>query len=106
MGVDIDPELVKRSRANARLAGLADKLTFRQEDVLNLKDLGDASVVMLYMGEDVNLRLRPILQKSLKPGSRIVSHDFPMGDWKPDQRIAVSDRGGQEHVLYLWNIGR
>jgi len=106
VGVDLNPERVKDSNANAKKEMVTDKVQFRQGDVLNIKDLGDASVVMLYMGEDVNLRLMPILKKTLKPGSRVVSHDFPMGDWKPDQKIQVTDEDGEEHDVYLWTIGR
>jgi uncharacterized protein (TIGR03000 family) len=105
VGVDIDPERIKESKENAKKAGVEDKVEFRQEDVLNLKGLSDASVVMLYMGEDVNLRLRPILQKTLKPGSRIVSHQFLMGDWKPLKSTAATDDNGGEYDLYLWKIG-
>jgi uncharacterized protein (TIGR03000 family) len=106
VGVDIDENLVKLSKENAEKAGVTDRVSFRKGDVLDLKDLGDANVVMLYMGEDVNLRLMPILKKSLKPGSRIVSHDFKMGDWKPEKKITVVDDGGDEHELYLWRIGK
>jgi uncharacterized protein (TIGR03000 family) len=105
VGVDLDPERIKDSKATARAAGVENKVEFRQEDVLKLKDIGDASVVMLYMGEDLNLRLRPILQKSLKPGSRIVSHRFTMGDWKPLKTITVKDQKGTEYKLHLWKLG-
>jgi uncharacterized protein (TIGR03000 family) len=105
VGVDIDAKLVNLSKAEAKKAKVDDRVQFRTQDVLDIKDLGDASVVMMYMGEDVNLRLRPILQKSLKPGSRIVSHDFKMGDWQPEQTIKmVSEEDGDEHILYLWKI--
>ena len=106
VGVDIEADLVDVSRIYAREAGVADRLEFRKGDVLDIKDLADASVVMLYMGEDVNLRLRPIFQKTLKPGSRIVSHDFPMGDWKPEKKLTVLDDDGDEHDIYLWIVGR
>jgi len=106
VGVDIDPNLVKLSQDNAKAAGVADRVKFRQGDVLDLKDLGDATVVMLYMGEDVNLRLRPLLKKVLRPGARIVSHDFSMGDWKADRKIEIEDDLGDEHELYLWKIGK
>jgi uncharacterized protein (TIGR03000 family) len=104
VGVDIEKDLVERSRKYAKEAKVADKVEFRQADVLTLKDLGDASVVMMYMGEDVNLRLMPILKSTLKPGSRIVSHDFKMGDWTADRTVTVFDESGDEHVLYLWKI--
>lgn len=105
VGVDIDEDLVKLSKEEAKTAKVDDRVSFRKQDVLEIKDLADASVVMLYMGEDVNLRLRPILQKTLKPGSRIVSHDFKMGDWAPDKKITVfSNEDGDDHELYLWTI--
>ena len=105
VGVDLDPERIKDSKANAKREKVEDKVEFRQEDVLKLKDLGDASVVMLYLGNDVNERLKPILQKTLKPGSRVVSHRFTMGDWKPLKTITVKDVDGIEYVLHLWKIG-
>src|SRR5262245_47694131 len=75
VGVDLDPNRVKDSKEAAKKSGVEDRLEFREGDVLNISDLRDADVILLYMGEDVNLRLRPILQKTLKPGSRIVSHE-------------------------------
>jgi uncharacterized protein (TIGR03000 family) len=104
VGIDIDPLLVKLAQKFAVEAKVADKLTFREQDVLTLKDLSEASVVMMYMGEDVNLRLMPILKKTLKPGSRIVSHDFKMGDWKPDATVKAYDDFGEEHIVYMWTI--
>ena len=95
----------RNRRLTPRQAKVEDRVEFRQEDVLKLKDLGDASVVMLYLGNDVNLRLRPILQKTLKPGSRIVSHRFTMGDWKPLKTITVKDVDGIVYELHLWKIG-
>ena len=107
VGVDIDSDRILESAANAEAEKVSDKVQFRQGDVLQkMKDLGDASVVMLYMGKDVNLRLMPILKKTLKPGSRIVSHDFSMGDWKAEKTVIVEDEFGDEHILYLWTIGK
>jgi uncharacterized protein (TIGR03000 family) len=105
VGVDLDPERVKDSKANAKAAKVEDRVAFREEDVLKMKDLGDASVVMLYLGNDVNERLKPILKKTLKPGSRVVSHRFTMGDWKPQKTVTVKDTDGIEYVLHLWTIG-
>jgi uncharacterized protein (TIGR03000 family) len=105
VGVDLDPERVKDSKANAKKERVEDKVEFREGDVLKLKDLGDASVVMLYLGNDVNERLKPILQKTLKPGSRVVSHRFTMGDWKPQKSITVKDSDGIDYDLHLWTIG-
>jgi uncharacterized protein (TIGR03000 family) len=104
VGVDLDPLLVKLSRDNAKDYKVEDRVRFRVQDVLTIKDLADASVVMLYMGEDVNLRLMPILKSTLKPGARIVSHDFKMGDWTPDKMVTVYDDDNDEHFLYLWTI--
>jgi uncharacterized protein (TIGR03000 family) len=107
VGVDIDPVRIMESVSNAEEEKVTDKVKFRQGDVLqHIKDLGDASVVMLYMGKDVNVRLMPILKKTLKPGSRIVSHDFSMGSWKTDRTITIEDEFGDEHILYLWTIGK
>jgi uncharacterized protein (TIGR03000 family) len=104
VGVDIDENLVKLSRENAQKAKVDDRVSFRKQDVLDIKDLGDASVVMLYMGEDVNARLMPILKKTLKVGSRIVSHDFKMADWEPEKTVTIVDDSGDEHIIYLWSI--
>jgi uncharacterized protein (TIGR03000 family) len=104
VGVDIDPQRIRESQANARAHQVADKLEFRQGDVLDIKDLSSASVVTLYMSDDLNLRLRPILQKTLKPGARVVSHRFTMGDWKPLKTITVTDRDGENYRILLWKI--
>jgi uncharacterized protein (TIGR03000 family) len=104
VGVDLDPERIKDSKANAKAAKVEDKVEFRQEDVLKLKNLREASVVLLYLGDDVNLRLRPILQKTLKPGARVVSHRFNMGDWQPLKTVTVKDRDGVGYELHLWKV--
>ena len=104
VGVDLDPALVKKSKEDAEKAGVADKVEFRVGDVLKIKDLSSATVVMLYMGDDVNLRLRPILQKTLRPGARIVSHRFGMGDWEPDRTDTFDGEDGDEYTLLLWTI--
>ena len=105
VGIDIDAKLVRLAKEEAKKSKVEDRVQFRQQDVLELKDLADASVVMMYMGDDVNSRLRPILRKSLKAGARIVSHDFKMGDWEPDRVVRfTSDEDFEEHVLYLWTI--
>jgi uncharacterized protein (TIGR03000 family) len=103
VGVDIDPKMVAISKENADKAEVADKLEFRVGDVLKIKDLPDASVVLLYMGDDINLRLRPILKQKLKPGSRVVSHRFTMGDWEPDQTTTLKV-GDEKFLVHLWTI--
>lgn len=83
IGVDVDPELIEQSIKNARQAGVAELVEFRLQDLFQA-DISQATVVMLYLGTDVNLRLRPKLLKELKPGSRVISNSFLLGDWQPD----------------------
>lgn len=109
VGVDIDPERIKDSRRTAKEYGVEDKVEWREGDVLKkIGDLEEASVVMLYMGDDIGARLAPILQKRLKPGTRVVSHRFKLGDWKPDKTITVDDpemANSEPTVdLHLWVI--
>jgi len=104
---DIEPELAERTKSNAKKAGVADKLKVEVRDILTLteKDVADLDVVMLYMGDDLNLRLRPLLQKALRPGARVVSHRFRMGDWQPTKTITYRAKDGWEYELHLWVIG-
>jgi SAM-dependent methyltransferase len=107
LGVEIVPELVEKSRENAKKAGVADRVEFRLQDLF-ATDLSQASVITMYLLPDVNLLLKPRLLK-LQPGTRIVSHDWDMGDWKPDRVITVEapDKPiGREKVsrLYLWTV--
>jgi uncharacterized protein (TIGR03000 family) len=104
VGIDIDPKRIKESVENAKKAKVEDKIEFREGDVLKLKDVSEANVVTLYLFPEVNEALAPMLRRSLKPGSRIVSHDFRMGDWQPEKEITVKDVEGQEHTLFLWTI--
>ena len=100
--VDIDPERIAESRANARAAGVADRIRFLNEDLLTT-DLGGATIVTLYLSNELNLALRPKLERELKPGARVVSHWHSMGDWKPQAAIGVPSEWG-ERYLYLWTI--
>ncbi len=107
LGVEIVPDLVEQSRENARRAGVADRVEFRVQDLFET-DLSGATVITMYLLPDVNLKLRPKLQ-ALKPGTRIVSHDWDMGDWAPDRTVTVDapDKPiGREKVsrLYLWTV--
>jgi len=104
VGIDLDEKLVKECKAAAKKAGVDDKVEFRKGNVLEVEDLSDATVVLLYMGEDINLRLRPILQKTLKPGARVVSHRFTMGDWEPTQKKTVDSTVGYPCDVLLWEI--
>jgi SAM-dependent methyltransferase len=103
VGVDIDPERINESVANARKAGVERLVTFKLQDAMKT-DVSDASVVMLYLLSFANVQLRPILQQQLKPGARIVSHNFGMGDWEPEQVDSFKDANGGTRTLYLWRI--
>jgi SAM-dependent methyltransferase len=98
VGIDINPARIEEARANAREAGVDDRVSFEANDLFDA-DIRSATVVALYLLPDVNLRLRPRLERELKPGTRIVSHAFDMGDWKPDRQLIVA---GER--LYLWTI--
>ncbi|HZO42619.1 MAG TPA: class I SAM-dependent methyltransferase [Methylomirabilota bacterium] len=102
VGIEIDPHLVAQSAESARRAGVADRVKFRAADLFEA-DLSDATVVTLYLSPELNLRLRPKLLRELRPGSRIVSHDFPMGDWTPQHTISVPTRDRVSKV-FLWVV--
>ena len=100
--VDIDPRRIAESRENAREAGVADRIRFLNQDLL-ATDIGDATVVMLFLSARLNLALRPKLLRELKPGTRVVSHWHDMGDWMPQESLLV-DSGGRERNVYLWTL--
>jgi len=103
VGIEIDPGLVAYSRELAQKAGVGDRVTFRSDDLLET-NLSDATVVTLYLSYSMNLRLRPKLLRELRPGARIVSHDFDMGvDWLPNQTIQVMWRDRMSNV-FLWVV--
>ena len=87
LGIEINPELVEKSRQNALAAGVSQRVSFREQDLFKT-DLSPASVITLYLLPEVNLELRPKLLH-LRPGTRVVSHDFDMGDWEPDRTLSV-----------------
>jgi SAM-dependent methyltransferase len=97
VGVDIDPDRIREARSNAREAGVADKVTFIEGDLFQM-DFSDADVVTLYLLPDLNLKLRPKLL-ALRPGTRIVSHAFDMGDWKPEITQVVDGRD-----VFAWTV--
>jgi len=102
VGIDLDPERIAEATANAKKAGVADRVKFIQGDLFDA-DIKDATVVTLYLLPDVNLKLRPKLLRDLKPGTRIVSHNYDMGDWKPEQSAKVVVEG-TEHMVYMWRV--
>jgi ribosomal protein L11 methylase PrmA len=102
VGVDIDPERVKEANDNAAKAGVADRVRFVQQDLFQT-DIRDATVVTLYLLPAVNMRLRPKLLKDLKPGTRVVSHNYDMGDWAPLKTIIVN-LPEDAHTVYYWIV--
>jgi tRNA G37 N-methylase Trm5 len=104
VGIDIDPARIAEGQANARAAGVEGRVEFRQQDALQA-DLSQATVVTLYLLSSSNVKLRPRLVGQLKPGSRIVSHQFGMGDWPPDKVDTFTDANGTSRTLYLWTVG-
>ncbi|MDQ3668455.1 MAG: class I SAM-dependent methyltransferase [Acidobacteriota bacterium] len=99
VGVDIDPDRIKEANANAKQAGVSERVKFIQQDLFQT-DFKEASVVTLYLLPDINLKLRPKLLSELKPGTRVVSHAFDMGDWKPDKTASAEG----ERTIYYWII--
>ena len=98
VGYDLNPERIQEANENAKKAGVTGQVEFRQKDLFTA-DLHEASVVTLYLLPSVNLKLRPKLFQELKPGSRVVSHDFDMGDWAPDKTVDLDG-----HKIYFWVI--
>ncbi len=98
VGIDINPVRIQESNENAKNAGVTNLVTFRNEDLFEA-DFKEASVVTLYLLPSLNVKLRPKLWKDLKPGSRIVSHDFDMGDWPPEKTVELDG-----HTIYFWTV--
>ncbi len=98
VGIDIDPQRVKEATDNVQKSGVADRVRIIQGDLFET-DISEATVVTLYLLPSLNQKLMPKLMKELKPGTRIVSHAFDMGDWKPEQELDVNGRR-----VYFWTI--
>ncbi|HLH43796.1 MAG TPA: class I SAM-dependent methyltransferase [Bryobacteraceae bacterium] len=106
VGIDINPERIAEARANAKRAGVENRVRFEEGDLFTA-DIHEATVVTLFLLSSVNQRLRPKLQAELQPGARIVSNTFDMGDWKPDKEATVEtadDSAYFSRKLYLWTI--
>ncbi|MEX0994807.1 MAG: class I SAM-dependent methyltransferase, partial [Balneolaceae bacterium] len=97
-GVDLNPERVEEAEENARSAGVTNRVLFLEEDIFET-DFSQASVITMYLLSSVNRELRPSLLENLRPGSRIVSHSFDMGDWEPDEELRIDNR-----TVYYWVI--
>ena len=104
VGIDIDPKILEKAKENVKKAKVEDRVELRVGDILNVKDMSDASVVLLYIGDDLGERLSPVLQKTLKPGARVVSHRFRLGDWEPTKSVTVKGEDGSEYELHLWVV--
>ena len=98
VGIDIDPKRIAEANANAKSARVTDKVRFVEADLFEA-DIREATVVTLYLLTRLNAKLRPKLMADLRPGTRVVSHAFDMGDWAPEQKATV---GGS--IVYLWRI--
>ena len=101
VGIDYDPERIAEANANAARRGVQDLVTFIQQDAMQA-DVSEATVVTLYLLSSSNRKLRPILTRQLRPGARIVSHAFRMGDWRPDVTHEFEDERGTLRTLHLW----
>jgi len=104
VGVDIEPYRVAESRASAKKAGVEDLVTFSLQDSMTV-DLSPATVVMLYLVQWSTSKLQPIISRQVRPGTRIVSHNFVFDDWTPDKTEKFTDAGGWVRTLYLWIAG-
>jgi precorrin-6B methylase 2 len=98
LGIEIDPRRIAEAHANAQKAGVADRVTFRQENLFHAP-LGEATVLTMYLLQSVNLKLRPRILKEMRPGARVVSHAFDMGEWAPDRHEQVDGND-----VYLWVV--
>ena len=103
VGFEIDPVLVKASRQLIKQAGLEELVEIREQDIRTV-DFSPASVVTMYLYPAANLRLRPVLMRELKPGARVISHDFGMGSWEPDRVERLEDTAGLSRTIYRWRI--
>ena len=100
LGIDIDPERIKDGNANAKAAGVTDKVEFREQNLFET-DISQASVLTLYLFPEINRKLRPKILAEMKPGSRVVSHQFDMGDWKPE---AETRSPSGSNRVFLWIV--
>jgi uncharacterized protein (TIGR03000 family) len=108
-GIDFDPTKAKETAENVKKAGLDGKISVKEGNALKLgaEELGDVTVLMLYMGNELNIRIRPLIWEHMKPCSRVVSHRFIMGDWKPDKTSKVTregDYGVEDFTLHVWTV--
>ncbi|HKY29409.1 MAG TPA: class I SAM-dependent methyltransferase [Pyrinomonadaceae bacterium] len=103
VGIEIDPKMVEVARERARATEVSALVTFSNADMFRT-NIREATVVTLYLSNKINLLLRPKLLRELRPGTRIVSHDFHMGDWEPEQTVRVPWKGNLYRTIYLWTV--
>lgn len=103
VGIEIDPKMVELAQERAQAEGVSGLVTFRNADMFRT-NIKEATVVTLYLSNKINLLLRPKLLRELRPGSRIISHDFHMGDWQPEQTVRVRWQGNLYRTIYLWTV--
>jgi tRNA G37 N-methylase Trm5 len=101
LGVDIDPVRIEEANANAKAAGVTRLVEFKLQDALKT-DVSHATVVTTYLLSQSNLKVRPLITRQLKPGSRIVTHSFSMGDWEPEKTDTFKDNSGRMRTVYLY----
>jgi uncharacterized protein (TIGR03000 family) len=107
IGIDIDPMMVVKAQKKAKDEGVSERVVIKEGDILNEKDMAicaEASVVLIYIGDDLGARMSPVLQKLLKPGTRIVSHRFKLGDWAPDKTVKITGADGDQYTLHYWEV--
>lgn len=102
VGVELDSELVMMADSLATQEGVSDLVEFIQGDLFAV-DFSEATVLVLYLWPDLNLKLRPLIQK-MKPGTKLITHNYDMGDWKPDEMVTIEGEDGRVHKLFLWII--
>jgi hypothetical protein len=102
VGIDLNPQRVKEANENAQKAGVTDKVKFIEGDLFQ-HDFSEATVVTLYLLPEVNMRLRPKILE-MKPGTRVVSHNYDMGDWKPEKTRTIETPDGSTHYVYFWRV--
>jgi tRNA G37 N-methylase Trm5 len=103
LGVDIDPVRIAEANANAKAAGVEHLVTFKLQDAMKT-DVSNATLVTTYLLSASNLKLRPLLTKEMKPGTRIVTHNFSMGDWTPEKSDTFKDAEGRSRTIFLYRL--
>jgi uncharacterized protein (TIGR03000 family) len=106
VGIETDPKILARAKENVKKAKLEDRIELRLGDLLNVEDVAEASVILLYIGNDLGELLQPLLQKNCKPGTRIVSHRFALGNWPPTRSVTIRNADGEIYDLHLWIVDK